>query len=88
MRVNLLSRLARLEAQKRLAQPVIRFGIVRQLPRDYVGERHVVPVEPLPLGTPDTRMFGFEERPGPGPAPPSMHEGVITIYISEADAKL
>ena len=53
MRANLLSRLKRLEARsEEVRQSIMLVGVLRRLPRDHVGERHIV---------------GFEERPGPEP---------------------
>ena len=89
MRMNLRSRLERLEAQnKRAKQSAIRIYTYKELPSDYVGDRHIAAVEPLPPGTTDERRFRFEERPGRGPAPPQDADGGITIYISESDARL
>jgi hypothetical protein len=90
MRMNLRSRLERLEAQnKRAKQSAIRVCVYKELPSDFVGERHLAEVEPLPPGTPDKRMFRrFEERPGPGPAPPIDPDDGITVYISESDERL
>jgi hypothetical protein len=89
MRMNLLSRLERLEAQnKRARQSAIRFCIYKELPSDFVGERHIAAVEPLPPGMPDDRQYRFEERPGPGPEPPQSPDYGITVYISEADELL
>jgi hypothetical protein len=87
MRTNLLSRLERLEAQnKRAKQSAIRICVYKQLPSDFVGRRHIAPVEPLPPGTLDERKYRFEERPGP--APPRTPDEGITIYITEDDARL
>jgi hypothetical protein len=87
MNTKLRSRLERLEAQTRRArQSVIRIGIVRQLPDDFVGERHIAPVERGAPGTPDRGLCGFEERPGP--APHGSHFDATRIYISEEDAML
>ena len=87
MATRLKSRLERLEAQNRRANPFkLRIAIARKLPYDFVGERHIAPVKPLPPGTPDDRMFSFEERPGPAPA--GMPDHNITVFISEDDARL
>ena len=87
MRMNLLSRLERLEAlNQRAQQSVIRFGIYKPLPPGFVGQRHKVPVEPLPPGTPDERQYRFEERAGP--APPGMPDYGVTVWMTEADTRL
>jgi hypothetical protein len=89
MRISLRSRLERLEAQnKRARQSAIQIYVYKELPSDFVGERHIAAAEPLPPGTPDERRFKFEERPGPGPAPPQDPDGGITLYMSESDARL
>ena len=86
MNTRIRSRLERLEAQrKRAQQSVIRIGIVRRLPDDYVGQRHIAPVERGSPGTPG-RMYDFEERPGP--APPGTYLDPGRIYIGEAEAML
>ena len=49
MNARLLSRLKRLETQPRLLPPCgFRWGLLKRLPEDYVGERHVVIVEREP----------------------------------------
>ena len=53
------------------------------LPKDYVGERHVVivgegPSVSLPAGT-----YQFEERPGP--APPGSDDGVPRLIMTWAE---
>lgn len=53
MRAKLLCRVEGLEAQSEHARrSVIVVGVLKRLPSDYIGERHIV---------------GFEERPGPEP---------------------
>ena len=68
MRATLRSRLERLEAHRRLATPtLLRYGWVKRLPSDYVGDRHVVLVTRWPTASPHAEWCQFEERPGPGP---------------------
>jgi hypothetical protein len=43
----------------------LRFARLKILPRDYVGERHVVRIKGEPSESPDTDCQ-LEERPGPG----------------------
>jgi hypothetical protein len=40
----------------------VRFGALRQLPKDFVGERHVVIVTRLPSDTSGSEWYEFEER--------------------------
>jgi hypothetical protein len=41
-----------------------RSGVLKTLPKDYVGERHVVIVKREPAGAPGNEWCEFEERPG------------------------
>ena len=87
MNTRLRFRLERLEARRQRArQSKIRVGIVRVLPYDFVGERHIVPVEPGAPGRPAGATYDFEERPGP--APPGTYLDPGRIYIGEAEAML
>jgi hypothetical protein len=69
MRATLISRLERLEA-KRASRPsvVYRYGPLKKLPQDFVGERHVVIVKQECAGSPYCEQCDFEERLGPAPA--------------------
>jgi hypothetical protein len=60
--------------------------VLKRLPEDYVGERHVVIVEREPLSSSNTGLCEFEERPGP--APPGSDDGVPRVYLSEDEMKL
>lgn len=87
VRAKLLSRLGNLEAQSRQPrQPVLQIGLLRSLPDDFVGERHVVVVRREPSGTPNWETCEFAERPGP--EPPGRHESASRIYLSEDDMNL
>jgi hypothetical protein len=70
MRAALRSRLERLEVRAERKKPLLfRSGYLKTLPKDYVGERHVVIVKREPTGAPGTfEWCEFEERPGPGAA--------------------
>ena len=72
-RAGLLTRLERLE--HRLAvrdQPIkLRLGHLKQLPREYQGERHVIVARELPTQG-DREWVEFEEVPGPDPDPPQQ----------------
>jgi hypothetical protein len=64
---SLLTRLKRLEharAAERLPQFEVQIGYLKELPPEYVGERHIVTVGRLADGE-----YHWEERPGPGPTP-------------------
>jgi hypothetical protein len=68
MKRNFLSRLEKLEAiTAAIRLPLFRYGYLTPLPKDYVGERHVVRVEQTPAEGADPRWCKFEERPGPEP---------------------
>ena len=65
MRANLATRLRRLETRQIAASKpslIVRFADVARLPRSYVGERHLVPVN-----RPGSERPAYDERPGPGP---------------------
>jgi hypothetical protein len=47
----------------------VRFGTLRQLPREYKGERHMVIANHLPSRSGE-EWVEFEEMPGPDPSPP------------------
>jgi hypothetical protein len=68
---SLRYRLARLEAAVKPAGegPSLRIGILRQLPADYHGERHIA-ITRLGEMEGDRQWCDFEERPGPAPAGP------------------
>jgi hypothetical protein len=69
MKNTLRQRLSLLEAQfAPIANPVTyRYGWLTPLPKDFVGERHVVAVKVSPSGSPYLKWCEFEERPGPAP---------------------
>jgi hypothetical protein len=51
----------------------LRLGHLRQLPREYTGERHIEIVKRLPPRSPIGEWVEFEERPGPAPEQPEGH---------------
>ena len=59
---------------------MLRYGWLKPLPDDYVGERHVVIVKREPTGTPNLEWCEFEERPGPAPAGPE--DDACTVYLT------
>jgi hypothetical protein len=87
MNVRLLSRLKRLETQPELRPPCgFRWGLLKRLLEDYVGERHVVIVERELPSSSNTGQCVFEERPGP--APPGSEDPCFDVYLSEDDMGL
>jgi hypothetical protein len=81
------SRLKRLEAQPGLRpRCALRWGVLRRLPEDYVGESHVVVVEREPPCSSHSGQCEFEERPGP--PPPGSDDGVPRVYLCEGDLRL
>ena len=86
MRAALRSRLERLEVVVEPKKPQrFRSGVLKTLPADYVGERHVVIVKREPSGAPGNGEWcEFEERPGPAPVD-AQEEDAITIYIVYRD---
>ena len=81
-KAGLLKRLELLECRVELEQRriVLRFGHLKQLPRDYEGERHVVITKHLPPQG-DREWVEFEERPGPGPNPTETPNRNGTRYM-------
>ena len=80
MNARLLSRLRRLEDQKGLDSTcAFRLGVLKRLPEDYVGERHVVTVEGGSPSPDDSGWCEFEERPGPAPPAPTMVSRGFTL---------
>ena len=87
MKARMLSRLNRLESHPALRPTgVLRIGLLKRLPEDYVGERHVVMVEREPFSSFHTVQCEFEERPGP--APPGSDDGVPRLYLSEDEMRI
>ena len=82
MRAALRCRLERLEVVAEPKKPkTFRSGYLKTLPKDYVGERHVVIVKREPGGASgNSEWCEFEERPGPAPVDAQEDEGT-TIYI-------
>ena len=85
MKAALRSRLERLEVIVEPKKPQrFRSGVLKTLPADYVGERHVVIVKREPSGAPNGEWCEFEERPGPAPVD-AQEEDAITICIVYRD---
>ena len=69
MRMNLLSRLKKLDARfaPNRPMPTFRYGWLTTLPEDFTGERHVAVVTKPPANSVPGEPWQFEERQGPGP---------------------
>ena len=80
MKRGLLRRLESLEARfAPVVCPVVRYGWVKPLPKDYVGDRHTVIVKREPIGSSNFEWCQFEERPGP--APLNSEDNAFTVQI-------
>jgi len=82
MKSTLRQRLNLLEAKfAPIANPATyHYGWLRPLPKDYVGERHVVTVKVSPSGSRYLKRCEFEERPGPAPRPKG--DSSFDVYLS------
>jgi hypothetical protein len=79
---GLKSRLARLEALcRKVRHARLEIRLLKPLPEDFVGERHIVAVQRTPTST---MPYGlWEERPGPGLT--GGHDEGCIVYLEEAD---
>lgn len=69
MKSKIASRLRRLESRVAAKRAnLMRHGVLKALPGDYVGERHIVVVSRKVNSTATAEWFNCEERPGPAPA--------------------
>ena len=87
MMARMLSRLNRLETHPGL-RPACSFrtGLLKRLPEDYFGERHVAIIEREPFSSYHAVQCEFEERPGP--PPPRSDDGVPRLYLSEDEMRI
>jgi hypothetical protein len=77
-----LKRLEQIEARIVWKAPVLVMGNLRRLPRDYVGEKHVVELNRRPSNTwPGRFDCEFEERPGPEPRKPDQRVSEMRVYF-------
>jgi hypothetical protein len=79
MRANLANRLRRLEARQiEDSEPrlVVRFADVERLPRSYVGERHLVPID-----RPGSEGPAYKECPGPGPDIETDPNTILVFFV-------
>jgi len=84
MKKALVARLERLESRPETkALPAFRYGRLRPLPDDYVGERHIVTLKSEPTRSPHIEWCEFEERQGKGPALDAS--GGMTVYWPHED---
>jgi hypothetical protein len=82
VRSRLVERVKQLEQRQELAKPtVFQYGWLKPLPKDYVGERHVVIVKREPTALPGSEWCRFEERPGA--APLDLDDSNFTVYLTE-----
>lgn len=79
----LQQRLSLLEAKLApMTNPVMyHYGWLSPLPKDFVGERHVVTVKESPTSLPHFKWCEFEERPGP--APEVEHDPSFVVYLNK-----
>jgi hypothetical protein len=86
MKSRLLSRVGKLESYVEAVMPSrLRVGLLRTLPNDYVGPRHVVVLSRTPGALPHIEACEFEERPGRTPSN-ADDDDVDRIYIVYIDA--
>jgi len=79
MRVNLASRLRRLETRQiAVSKPrlIVQFADVERLPRSYLGERHLVQIDRLGSERPT-----YQERPGPGPDIETDPNTILVFFV-------
>jgi len=82
---SLRSRIAKLEWElRRDEEPPMRMGyVIRELERNYVGERHMAVVRVVGNDSYGREWCEVEERPGPAPAEPA--ERLPLVYYTEDD---
>src|SRR3954449_5646833 len=86
IRRSLRWRLERLEAELRPDEgPSLRIGLLRQLPADYTGERHIAIVWQGEVEG-GRQSCTFEERPGP--EPPRPPDTVPRLCLTEIQMKI
>ena len=84
MKSTLRRRLQRLEAAVSSEErPAFLIGVLKRLPDDYRGERHVVIAKADPN---NPQPYAFEERPGPAPA--GSDDGIPRIFLTEDESKI
>ena len=81
---SLASRLARLERMEvrtsgRCGRIVQLGRVIKRLPADFVGPRHLVAVNQLPPDSGGHPWFEWEERPEPAPAGDQNDERVLKV---------
>jgi hypothetical protein len=77
-----LKRLEQIETRIVWKPPVLVMGNLRRLPRDYIGEKHVVELNRRPSPVwPGSFNCEFEERPGPEPRKPDKLTSEMHVYF-------
>src|SRR5262249_22952483 len=85
---SLLNRISELERHLRASRPfIMRYGWLKRLPDDFVGERHIMMIKCEP--TDETNKFWeeYEERPGPPPLG-ETDDGAFTVYLTREPTQL
>ena len=88
MRKSLESRIRKLEAlsQSRVRSAIVfRYGGVRRLPKDTVGERHIALVTNTVTAIPNVEQCEFEERVGPAGADDGLGFNVYFSFDDDSD---
>ena len=82
MKCELLRRLEVLEARMAtvVAPIFFRYGWLRRLPKDFIGERHIITTKTETTCSPHVVWCEFEERPGPKPP---GDDRSFTVYLTE-----
>lgn len=82
MTSELLRRLEVLEARMApvMAPVLFRYGWLRGLPKEFVGDRHIVTIKTIPTNSPNFEWCEFEERPGPAPI---LEDRSFTVCLTE-----
>jgi hypothetical protein len=85
---SLRSRVTKLESElRRDEEPPMRMGyVIRELERNYVGERHMAVVRVVGNDSYGREWCEVEERPGPAPSTPA--ERLPVVSLTESDMKL
>ena len=81
-------RIRKLESQLRprtLPRVVLRYGVVKRLPNDASGERHIVVSKSEPTALLNVEQCGFEERLGPAPASDEISFDVYLSFETESE---
>jgi hypothetical protein len=87
MKASLRSRLERLEAMTEVrTRPFFRYGWLKRLTSDYIGERHTVIVKRESTRSPHAEWCESEERPGCAPAADSDNAFTMNLTPEESSS--